>query len=360
LTLFAGVLLALLNVTHDGNQAGGGGDTLLVRAGNQLVAFVGTPALPPPPTPGWSSWESLGGKLASGPAATTWGPGRLDAFVRGTDSLVWDRWYDNGTWYWTNLGGYTTGDPAPAASLLAPGSIAVAEADFGRTLSVDTYNGSWRGWVHCIGGVLAAEPSAVFASPTSQDVYVEGTDRQLWHWFNNGPGVCGGWQPIGGVLSSAPAAVHGGSGEDVVFVRGADLGLWYWSSLTGWHAAGGKIAGKPAALSAGNGPPDAFVQGLDGALWRYATTTGTWQDIGGRIIGPPSAVASAGALPLDVFVEGVDHAVWHASSSNGSSWQWEALGGSISGPPSAVSWAGGRFDLFARMTDGALWHRFYQ
>jgi hypothetical protein len=103
----------------------------------------------------------------------------------------------------------------------------------------------------------------------------------------------------------------------------------------------------------------AFVEGLDGALWHYATGSGSWEKVGGQIIGTPSAVAASGAVPLDVFVHGTDHAVWHATS-NGAGWHWENLGGQLTADPSVVSWAGGRFDLFARMRDGALWHRFYQ
>ena len=302
----------------------------------------------------WSAWESLGGKLASGPAPVSWGVGRLDVFVRGTDDAIWDRWYDNNTWQWTNLGGFTTTDPSAAASSSSPGSgmIHVAERDVSQSLSVATYTGSWNGWVHCIGGQLAAEPADV-SSGSNQQVFVEGTDHQLWHWSASGVNGCGGWQPLGGVVSAAPAAVAGD-----VFVRGADLHLWYWSAASGWLDAGGKLAGKPAAAS-GGGPPDAFVEGLDGALWHYSAGSGTWEKVGSRIIGTPSAVATNGAAQLDVFVEGTDRAVWHATSS-GAGWQWEDLGGQVTAAPSVASWAAGRFDLFARMGDGALWHRFYQ
>ena len=38
---------------------------------------------------GWGGWVALGGTVTSAPAATSWGPGRLDVFVRGTDSGLW-------------------------------------------------------------------------------------------------------------------------------------------------------------------------------------------------------------------------------------------------------------------------------
>lgn len=285
----------------------------------------------------------------------TWGPGRLDVFFPGTQFSVWDRWYD-GAWHWTNLNGYTGVALAPATSFSYPGAIDLGERDISGRLRVNNYEGSWQGWPDCMGGQLVGEPSEVFW-PTSQHAYVEQTDRQLWQWINNFPGLCGSWRPLGGVLSAPPAAV-GVSGDEVAFVRGADLGLWYWSATTGWHGAGGKLAGKPAALAAGNGAPVAFVEGLDSALWMYSTGTGTWEKIGGRILGTPTAVASAGAVPVDVFVEGVDYHVWHASSS-GNGWQWEDLGGQLNASPSVASWSAGRFDLFARFSDGSLWHRFH-
>src|SRR5262249_51837024 len=41
----------------------------------------------------FTGWESLGGVSSGAPATTTWGPGRLDVFVRGTDNRLWHKWY---------------------------------------------------------------------------------------------------------------------------------------------------------------------------------------------------------------------------------------------------------------------------
>ena len=43
-------------------------------------------------------WESLGGELAGEPAASTWGPDRLDVFARGRDGRLWHRWWDGTRW----------------------------------------------------------------------------------------------------------------------------------------------------------------------------------------------------------------------------------------------------------------------
>ena len=41
----------------------------------------------------WSNWTSLGGQIpvGTGPAACSWGAGRLDVFVQGTDGALWHR-----------------------------------------------------------------------------------------------------------------------------------------------------------------------------------------------------------------------------------------------------------------------------
>jgi hypothetical protein len=56
---------------------------------------------------GWSGWQNLGGKeLTDTPATSSWGPGRLDLFAKGSGGTLQHMWSDNGGWYnWENLGG---------------------------------------------------------------------------------------------------------------------------------------------------------------------------------------------------------------------------------------------------------------
>jgi hypothetical protein len=41
----------------------------------------------------WSAWQDLGGELQAGssPAAVSWGPDRIDLFVRGLDNELYTR-----------------------------------------------------------------------------------------------------------------------------------------------------------------------------------------------------------------------------------------------------------------------------
>jgi len=89
-----------------------------------------------------------------------------------------------------------------------------------------------------------------------------------------------------------------------------------------------------------------------GAHW------GTWESLGG-VISSAADVCSWGPGRLDVFARGTDNALWHRWFDRGSWSGWESLGGIITSDPGAASWSLGRIDVFARGTDGALWHKWY-
>lgn len=82
-----------------------------------------------------------------------------------------------------------------------------------------------------------------------------------------------------------------------------------------------------------------------------------WESLGGVITSDPAAV-SWGPQRLDVFARGTDDALWHRWFDHG--WHdWESLGGVLTSAPAASSWAAGRLDLFVRGTDRALWHKWF-
>ena len=90
----------------------------------------------------------------------------------------------------------------------------------------------------------------------------------------------------------------------------------------------------------------------------YADFAGGWESLGGVITSTPNAV-SWGPNRLDIFARGTDSALWHRWW-NGSSWGgWESLGGAIQSEPRAVAWGPNRLDIFAVGNDHALWHRWW-
>jgi len=84
----------------------------------------------------WRHWESLGGTITAGPAASSWAPGRLDVFVKGSDNALWHKWFANGWSGWESLGGVI--DNTPAAVSWSLGRIDV----FVRGMN----NAMWHKW----------------------------------------------------------------------------------------------------------------------------------------------------------------------------------------------------------------------
>ena len=41
----------------------------------------------------WSGWHRLGGVIEDEPAAVSWGPSRIDCFVRGANNSMWHKWW---------------------------------------------------------------------------------------------------------------------------------------------------------------------------------------------------------------------------------------------------------------------------
>ena len=288
---------------------------------------------------------------AFGTSASTWGAGRLDAFVRGTDGALWHRWRDQGVWHWESLGGLPTSD-ASAVSW-SSGRIDVFSRGLGGTLWHRWLNnGTWYGW-ESLGGQLAAEPAAISLAPGTLDVLVQGTDAALWRANYDASGWH--WSNLGGRLASAPSVASASAGRIDVFVEGADAALWH-DTLSGgtssWESVGGRLGSGPSAVSAGAGQLGVFVRGTDGALWRAGFNGGwQWQGAGGRLQGRPTA-AWSGAGTVEAFAVGLDSVLWHWN--NGA---WEGLGGSIAYTMSAVSAAPGTLDVFAQTTGRTLWHR---
>ncbi len=208
-----------------------------------------------------------------------------------------------------------------------------------------------------LGGVLTSKPAVAAWSSNRLDVFVRGTDGQLWHEWWNGSGWSG-WQPLGGQLypGTGPAVASWGPGRLDVFVEGTDKQLWHlWYDSTGWHGwqpLGGVLTSGPAATSWGPGRIDVVADGTDSSVWhQYWSSTGWsgWQSLGGRATSDPG-IASWGAGRLDVFVRGTDNQLWHTWYTSNTWAGWESLGGNLTSGPSATSLGGGLLDVAAAGT----------
>ncbi len=94
-------------------------------------------------------------------------------------------------------------------------------------------------------------------------------------------------------------------------------------------------------------------------IWyRSETSWHGYESLGGIITSPISTISWA-ANRIDCFARGTDNAMYH-KWWDGAHWGgWENLGGIISGKPTAVSWGPNRIDVFARGTDNAMYHKWW-
>lgn len=293
----------------------------------------------------WSNWEGLGGTLNGGPAVTTWGEGRLDVFVRGTDNQLHHQWYNanqNPPWRgWEPLGGIHTSDPAAVS--WGVNRIDVFERGQNGQLWHNYHNGAmWSGWTaEGVSGLATnGGPAVTTWGPGRLDLFVRGTDNQLYHkWYSNNrwsderDGFPAGWQPLGGQLTSDPSAVAWGSGRIDVFAVGPSHNLvhrWFDTRDGGWSG----------------------WESLGGGL----------QEISGNLIGSP-AVSSWSPGRLDVIVK-ADHGPLYHKWFNGRWSGWDQLTDFTETQPNsnldAISWGNGRIDLFgAHPGNNNLIHKWF-
>lgn len=248
-----------------------------------------------------TTWTSLGGRIASAPDAASWGPNRIDVFVRGTDdhlrqiSRVDGRWTD-----WSDLGGDLRG--GPGAVSWGPNRIDVAAIGTDRAMWHRAWDGTrWTEWTS-LGGrfPLGASPDLASRGPNRLDIFARGEDGALWTLAYNG-GSWGEWTRLGGAINSDPGAVAWGPDRIDVFARGTDEQMWQiaWdgSSWSDWIAHGGRFTSGIDAASAGVNRLAAFGRGDDQALWVREWNGSSWSDWasrGGTLTSDPGAISIAG------------------------------------------------------------------
>ena len=288
--------------------------------------------------PSVTNFESLGGVCVGPAEVASWGPNRLDAFVVGTDSKLYHKWWNGSNWG-PSVTGYES-----------------------------------------LGGICTSMPEVVSWGPNRLDVFVTGTNSALYHkWWNGsawGPSVTG-FENMGGICLGGAEAVAWGPDRLDVFVLGTDRALYHkwWNgsawgpSVTGYENLGGVCMSQPKAVAWGPNRLDLFVVGTNRALyhkWWNGSAWGPsltgWESLGGVCLGTPEVVAW-GPNRLDIFVIGTNRALYH-KWWNGSAWGpsltgWENMGGVCIGTPHVTSWGANRLDVFVTGTDSALYHKWW-
>jgi hypothetical protein len=139
--------------------------------------------------------QPLGGAGTSSPKAVSWGEGRIDLFVRGTDAALYHQWF----------------------------------------------NGSGWGWWEPLGGPFASDPEAVSVGPNRLDVFLrDGFKMVRYLSWNNGWSA---WKSIGQVSSGVDAVARNNGQIEVMARRPNDLAVEQFASAVGWEAysLGGEV-----------------------------------------------------------------------------------------------------------------------
>ena len=262
------------------------------------------------------TWTSLGGTAASGPDASSWGSSRVDVFVEGNDSALWQKTWNGSAWStWSSLGGILTADPGAVS--WGPNRIDVFARGRDGALWRRAWDGTtWLPW-EGLGGQLIGGPDVASWGTNRLDVFVTGTDHRLWHRAWDGT-KWWPWDSPGGYLTSSPSAVSWASGRIDIFGRGSDNQLWHnaWTGTAwyGWQPLGGLLASSPDAASCASGRLDVVVLGTDQVLWRKSWNGSQWS-AWSRVDSStwpsdPGAVCSPGTSSLNLVERSSNGTVW--------------------------------------------------
>jgi hypothetical protein len=186
----------------------------------------------------WGPWTSIGGALTSRPAAVSWGGGRIDVFVRGSDTHLWHRWFSGGGWSgWQNLFGVIPAGASPAAASMASNRLEIFVRGTDNAVWEKTWNGLvWSGW-KSLGGVIQGDPSAASPTATQLRLFVRGSDSALWYKYLTGAVWSKFFSLPGVALTSDPAASATTAGAPVpttaVFAL-SGAAIWQIRDAGGW------------------------------------------------------------------------------------------------------------------------------
>jgi GH25 family lysozyme M1 (1,4-beta-N-acetylmuramidase) len=152
--------------------------------------------------------------------------------------------------------------------------------------------------------------------------------------------------------------------------NGANAGVWQgWDTMSSRpNPSGVSFAADPRAVAWARNRLDAFDIGSDSSLWHIGWNGSAWQPWDSR--GAPLNLGLTGGLTatswapnrLDIFAVAQDGGLYH-TAWNGTMWQgWDSenatapQGVQLTTDVQVVAWSPNRLDVFARGTDGHIWH----
>jgi hypothetical protein len=177
--------------------------------------------------PGAWGYDNLGGTLTSDPDVSSWGPGRLDVFAKGTDNALWHKAYSSPNWFgWEKIGGTLTS--GPGAVSWGSGRIDMVARIANDTVQHWWFDNSVGVWnTDNLGGNISSDPDISSWGAGRLDVFAKGAQNNLVHkYYANG--AWSNWESLGGTLASGPAAVSMASKRIDVVARATDNSIQHW------------------------------------------------------------------------------------------------------------------------------------
>ena len=180
------------------------------------------------------------------PPGVVYRGGQVDLFRKGPDNTLLHRYYNGSTWdaSWSTLGGFLASGPAAISSGL--NNIQVFAHSAEGILWTRTYNGNWGSWQPLAPGgmpegvTIASAPAVLVPAANQIDLYVRGSDGHLYQAHFAG-GLWGNWVDGGGKLASA-VSVAQVSGEPYLFAQTNSGGLQANRPGMGWENLAGGLA----------------------------------------------------------------------------------------------------------------------
>lgn len=306
-------------------------------------------------------------------AVASWAPNRVDAFIRGMDGALYQKWFDGVNWNgWTSRGGSISGPPAVVSWGQNRLDVFARGVD-GALVHIANDGSTWGNW-ESLGGSMMGVPVAVATALNRLDVFVRGIDRSV-RWISwNGSGWTS-WQSLGGDINGNIEAIARPGNRIDIFARSdADQNVMYRynnGGTGGWTpwANLGMMETLPEAVSLHKDRIDLIARNVSkevthGVLTDTAsgkTWSGWINNLGGYMTSHPTAVARTTNMnattptgSIDVFSRAMDGFVYTKTLTVGSTWPtgWSLTNEIYTrGTPSAVAWNPTHVDLFVRGND---------
>jgi hypothetical protein len=160
-----------------------------------------------PSTPGWSSWNSLGGWWPGNTAAVIRNRvGQLEAFARGTTGYMYHAWQtstgSNSWTSWHSMGGSWIGDPVAIMTRDQREQVFAVNSDHAIWWVVQVLGGTgadsgWSNW-HSLGGWWPSTLAVAHNSDDRLEVFAPGTTHYLYNAVQDSAGNWSGWNSMGG------------------------------------------------------------------------------------------------------------------------------------------------------------------